>query len=127
MRFMTMVKAAENSGRPPQALMDAIANLAEEGLKAGVLVETGGLLPSAMGARVRLSGGKLTVTDGPYAEAKEVIGGYAVYDVESKEEAVKLGTQFMELHQKHWPGWEGECEIRQLYDAAAFKPEVARR
>ena len=107
--------------------MDAIVKLAEEGFKAGVLVETGGLLPSAMGARVRLSGGKLTVTDGPYAEAKEVIGGYAVYDVESKEEAVKLGTQFMELHQKHWPGWEGECEIRQLYDAAACKPEVAGR
>jgi hypothetical protein len=127
MRFMTMVKSVENTGRPPQALMDAIAKLAEEGTRAGVLVETGGLLPSAMGARVRVSAGKLTVTDGPYAEAKEVIGGYAVFDVQSKDEAVKLGTQFMELHKKYWPGWEGECEIRQIYDAAAFEPEVARR
>jgi hypothetical protein len=127
MRFMTMVKSVENSGRPPQALMDAIAKLAEEGTRAGTLVETGGLLPTAMGARVRVSGGKLTVIDGPYAESKEVIGGYAVYDVKSMEEAVQLGTQFMEMHQKHWPGWEGECEIRQIYDAAAFQPEVARR
>jgi hypothetical protein len=127
MRFMTMVKAVENSAPPPQALMEAIAQLGEGGARAGVLVETGGLLPSAMGTRVRISGGKLTVTDGPYAEAKEVVGGYAVYDVKSKEEAIKWTTRFMELHKKHWPGWEGESEIRQIFDAAAFKPEVARR
>lgn len=127
MRFMTMVKSAEQSGPPPQGLIDAINQLGEEGTKVGALVEVGGLLPSAMGARVRLSGGKLTVTDGPYAEAKEVIGGYAVYQVKSKAEVIEWTRRFMELHQKHWPGWEGECEIRQLYDAPVLKPEVARR
>jgi hypothetical protein len=75
MRFMTMVKSSETSGPPPKALMDAIAKLGEEGFKAGVMVEVGGLLPSATGARVRVSGGKLTVTDGPFTEAKEIVGG----------------------------------------------------
>ena len=77
MRFMTMVKAPEKSplGPPPKALMEAIGKLGEEAAKAGVMVEMGGLLPTAMGARLRLSGGKLTVTDGPFSEAKEVIGG----------------------------------------------------
>lgn len=127
MQYMTMVKSAERSAPPPQALIDAINKLGEEGTQAGVLVEVGGLMPSGMGARVRLSGGKVTVTDGPYAEAKEVIGGYAVYNVKSKEEVLEWTKRFLELHKKHWPGWEGECEIRQLYDATAFKPEVARR
>ena len=126
MKFMTMVKAAETSGPPPKALMDAIAKLGEEGAKAGVLVETGGLLPSAMGARVRLSGGKLTVTDGPFTEAKELIGGYAVYDVKAKEEAVKWTLRFMELHKEHWKGWEGESEIRQIFDPSAFGHEASK-
>src|SRR6476619_4713622 len=81
MRFMIMVKSAESASPPPMALMAAIAKLGEEATRAGVMVETGGLLPSAMGARVRLSAGKLVVTDGPFAETKELIGGYAVYDV----------------------------------------------
>jgi hypothetical protein len=102
--------------------MDAIARLGEEAAKAGVLVEMGGLLPSAMGARVRLAGGKLSVTDGPFTEAKEVIGGYAVYAVKSREEAVKWTMRFMELHKEHWKGWEGESEIRQIFDASDFAP-----
>ena len=97
MRFMAMVKSAESPTPPPQALIDAIGKLGEEGTRAGVLVEIGGLFPTAMGARVRLAGGKLTTTDGPFTEAKEVIGGYAVYDVKSKEEAVKWSERFMEL------------------------------
>ena len=123
MRFMAMVKSVESSSPPPMALMDAIAKLGEEGSKAGVLVETGGLLPSAMGARVRLSGGKLTVTDGPFTEAKEVIGGYAVYNVKSKDEALKWTSRFMELHKAHWPGWEGESEIRQVFGPEDFPPK----
>jgi len=115
MRFMVMIKSAESSGPPPRALMEAIAKLGEEGARAGVLVETGGLLPSATGARVRLSNGKLAVTDGPFAEAKEVIGGYAVYEVGSKREAVEWTSRFMELHREHWTGWEGEAEIRQIF------------
>ena len=117
MRFLNMIKARENMGRPPDALMVAIAELGEEALKAGVLVETGGLFPSAMGARVRLSGGNLLVTDGPFAEAKELIGGYAVYQVETKQEAIGWASRFMQLHKDHWPGWEGEAEIRQIFGA----------
>jgi len=82
-------------------------------------------MPSALGARVRLSGGKLTVTDGPFAEAKEVIGGYAVFQVSSKEEAIEQTVRFMELHKKHWPGWEGETEIRQVFDTTDFHPGAA--
>ena len=122
MRFMTMVKSSETSGLPPKALMDAIAKLGEEGAKAGVMVEVGGLLPSAKGALVRVSGGKLIVTDGPFTEAKEFVGGYAVYQVKSKEEAVEWTRRFMELHREHWKGWEGETEIRQIFDASDFAP-----
>jgi hypothetical protein len=122
MRFMTMVKSSETSGPPPKALMDAIAKLGEEGFKAGVMVEVGGLLPSATGARVRVSGGKLTVTDGPFTEAKEIVGGYAVYEVKSRDEAIELTRRFMELHREHWKGWEGETEIRQIFDASDFAP-----
>ena len=78
------------------------------------MVEAGGLLPTANGARVRLSGGKVTVTDGPFTEAKEVVGGYAIFDVKSKADMIEWTTRFMELHKKHLPGWEGEAEIRQL-------------
>jgi hypothetical protein len=107
--------------------MDAIGKLGEEGAKAGVMVETGGLLPSAMGARVRLSGGKLTVTDGPFTEAKEVIGGYAVFEVKSKQEAVEWTRRFMQVHKEHWKGWEGETEIRQIFDPADFAPKTGQR
>ena len=97
--------------------MAALAQLGEEATRAGAMVETGGLLPSAMGARVRLSAGNLLVTDGPFAETKELIGGYAVYDVKSKQEAIEWTSRFMQLHKDHWPGWEGESEIRQIFDA----------
>jgi hypothetical protein len=68
-----------------------------------------------MGARIQLSAGKLIVTDGPFAETKELIGGYAVYDVKSKQEAIEHTSRFLQLHKQHWPGWEGEVEIRQLF------------
>jgi len=117
MRFLIMVKGKENVGPPPNALMGAIARLGEEATKAGVLIETGGLLPSAQGARVRLSAGNLAVTDGPFAEVKELIGGYAVYELQSKQEAIGWASRFMQLHQEHWPRWEGEAEIRQVLEA----------
>jgi hypothetical protein len=126
MRFMTMVKSAENSGPPPQALMDAIARLGQEAAQAGVMVEMGGLLPSAMGARLRLANGKLLVTDGPFAETKEVIGGYAVYSVKSKQEAIEWARKFLEVHRQHWKGWEGEVEIRQLFDGPPSDPRAGR-
>jgi hypothetical protein len=113
---MMIVKHAENQGPPPKELMDAIAKLSEETAKAGTMLGSGGLAPLAQGARVRVSGGQLTVVDGPFAEAKEVIGGYAQFELKSKEEAIEGAVQFMELHKKHWPGWEGETEIRPMLD-----------
>jgi hypothetical protein len=115
MRFMTFIKSAENSGPPPKELMDAIAKLGIEATEAGTLIESGGLLPSSTGARIRLSGGNLTLTDGPFTETKEVIGGYAVCEVKSKEEAIKFASRFMQVHKEHWKGWEGETEIRQIF------------
>jgi hypothetical protein len=116
MKFMTIVKGKEGQGFPPKELIDEIEKLAEEGAKAGTLVGRGGLLPSSAGFRVRLAGGKITVTDGPFTEAKEVIGGYAEVLVKSKEEAVRDTIKFMELHKKFWPEWEGETEVRQMWD-----------
>ena len=78
------------------------------------MIESGGLASSATGTRVRLSDGKVTVTDGPFAEAKEVFGGYAIFELKSKEEAIKNAVSFMELHRQYWPGWQGVTEIRQL-------------
>jgi len=112
---MMIVKSAEKWGFPPKELMDAIGKLSEDAVKAGTMLGNGGLLPTATGTRVRLSGGKLTVTDGPFTEAKEVVGGYAQFELKSKEEAVEATTRFMELHKIHWPGWEGETEIRQMF------------
>jgi hypothetical protein len=120
MRFMMIVKSAEGSGRPPKELMDAIDRLCEEAVKSGTMLGGGGLGPTATGARVRLSGGKITVTDGPFTEAKEIVGGYAQFELKSKEEAVESAVRFMELHKKHWPGWEGETEIRQMVGPEDF-------
>lgn len=116
MRYMTLVKSPENSGPPPKALMDAIGKLGEQAAKAGTLVQMGGLMPSFMGARVRLTKDQLIVKDGPFTETKELVGGFAVYEVNSKEEAIEATKQFLELHRRHWPGWEGEVEVRQIYE-----------
>src|SRR5205809_2223075 len=114
MRFLSFVKSADNQRPPPQALLDSMAKPTEDSLRDGSLVQTGGLSASSTGARLRVSGGKLTVTDGPFAEAKEVVGGYAVLEAKSREEALAAARTFMRLHQQHWPGWQGECEIREL-------------
>jgi hypothetical protein len=115
MKYMMIVKHAENQSRPPKALMDAITVLMEEESKTGKMIGNGGLAPTAQGARVRLSGGKVSVIDGPFTEAKEIIGGYAQFELASKQEAIESAVSFMELHKKYWPGWEGETEIRQMF------------
>ena len=115
MKYMMIVKHAEKQGPPPKALMDAINKLAEEAAQTGTMLGSGGLGPTGLGARVRLSGGQVTVTDGPFTEAKEVVGGYAQFELKSKQEAVESAVRFMELHKKHWPGWEGETEVRQMF------------
>jgi hypothetical protein len=124
MRFMMIVKAAENQGPPPKELMDAINKLSEDANKTGTMVGGAGLGPTALGARVRLSDGRVTVIDGPFTEAKEVIGGYAQFELKSKEEAVESAVSFMELHKKHWPGWQGETEIRQMFDPQDCPPNA---
>jgi len=126
---MMLVKHAENQGPPPKELMDAIALLGEEAVKEGTMIGNGGLAPLAQSTRVRIAKGQLTVTDGPFTEAKEVIGGYAQFELKSKEEAIEGAVRFMELHQKYWPGWEGETEIRQIFgpeDCAQHVKELSR-
>src|SRR5665213_3028532 len=100
MRFMYLVKSA-SSGPPPQRLMEELDKLAEREMKAGTVVDMGGLLPLAMGARVRLAGGKIDVTDGPFAESKEVVGGYAIFEYPSREEALASAVEFMNVHLKY--------------------------
>ena len=114
MKFMTVIKGPELAEAPPQALMDAIDTFGKDAKAAGVFVEWGGLQPTSEGSRVRSSNGKLAVTDGPFTESKEVIGGYAIYEVASKEEAMEWARRFMALHAEHWPEWEGEVEVRGL-------------
>ena len=115
MKFMMIVKHAENQGPPPKELMEAISKLVEEDAKTGTMLGGGGLKPTAQGANVRLSGGRIVVTDGPFTEAKEIIGGYAQFELKSREEAIQSAVRFMELHKKHWPGWEGVTEVREMY------------
>jgi hypothetical protein len=112
---MTTVFAKENQGAPPKGLIEAIGRLGLEAGQAGVFVQMGGLQSTATGGRIRQAGGKLTVTDGPFTEAKEVIGGFAIYELPSKAEAMAWAMRFMKLHQEHWPAWEGECEVRAMY------------
>jgi len=95
--------------------MEAMAKLSEEASKGGRMLEAGGLAPTAISNRVRLAKGKVTVIDGPFAETREVVGGYAVFEVESKQEIIDATVKFMELHREHWPGWEGETEVRQVF------------
>lgn len=120
MRFMMLVKSDENSGPPPKALMEAIWKNAEEAAKAGRMVESGGLKPSGLSARVQLRGGKVSTLDGPFTEAKEVVGGFAIFEFKSMEEALASATEFMELHRKFWPGWQGETEIRPMFGKDEF-------
>jgi hypothetical protein len=127
MKFMMLVKSALNSQNkpPPMGLMEAMGKLEQEARKAGALLETGGLLPPTVaGARVTIRGGKMIVMDGPFAEAKEVVGGYAIFEVKSKDEALEWSKRFMELHTRHWPEWEGELEMRQFFQGEQCGAEV---
>ena len=124
MRFMMLVKSAENKGAPPKGFMDVMAKLGEEAVKAGTMVVSGGLAPTAASTRVRLSKGQITPIDGPFTEAKEVIGGFAILEFQSKKEALESAKHFMELHKKHWPGWEGETEVRQVLGPEDFAPKA---
>lgn len=123
MRFMSIVTSPQPPAQPTPALLEAMHKLADREIKAGRMVDTGGLMPLATGAQVRIADGTLSVVDGPFVEAKEVIGGYAIFELRSKEEAVALAVEFMQLHKDHMPGWEGTCEVRAFAGFAGQCPE----
>jgi hypothetical protein len=111
MKFMFIVKSAHSMASNPK-LLEEMHKLAKREIEAGRMLDNGGLMPISQGAQVCIVAGRLQVIDGPYAEAKEVIGGYAVFEQRDKEEAVASAMEFMQLHKDHLPGWEGTCEVR---------------
>jgi hypothetical protein len=119
---MTFVRSTEECGRPPQALVDAMTAAAEEAMRSGVLHDTGALASTAGSTQIRLSGGNVVVTDGPFTEGKEVVGGYGVVEASSKEEAVERALWLVNMHREHWPGWEGAVEVRQILGPEDFAP-----
>jgi hypothetical protein len=111
MRFLSIYKTVERTTPPSQDEMATMGKLVEQGMKAGWLVATEGCLPSALGARVRRASGKISVTDGPFIETRELVGGFAILKANSKEEAIELARNFLNS------AGDGECELRQLYEA----------
>ena len=109
MRFLSIYKTVETNTPPTPEHIARMGKLIDEMTKAGTLLATEGCLPSALGARVRRSGGKLTVTDGPFVETKELVGGFAILEARSKEHAIELAREFLAV------AGEGECELRQIY------------
>ena len=124
MRYLVLLKAAQPATPPPPDLMAAIATLGGDATRAGVLLDTAGLAPSAEGSRLSVRSGQLNTTDGPFAEAKEMIS-YALYDVRDKAEAEEWTARFMQAHQDLWPGWEGEAEILRVFGPEDFVPPAS--
>jgi hypothetical protein len=114
MRYMMFIKHTQDYGnvQPPASLYEEMGKFIEETTKSGNFVGGAGLQPTSKGTRVKLKGGKISVIDGPFTESKEIVGGYAIIDAATHDEALALARRFMELHQKHWPTFEGECEVR---------------
>ena len=119
MRFLSIYKSPERNTPPSQQEMETMGKLIEEGMRKGWLLGTEGCLPSALGARVRLTDGKYTVTDGPFTESKELVGGFAILQANSKQEAIELARDFLRVV------GQGECELRQLYEAPAAQKQGA--
>jgi hypothetical protein len=126
-RYMMFIRHSEEhrNQRVPDGLYEAMGEFVNENRKSGVLIDTSGLQPTSEGARVRLSRGKLTITDGPFTETKEVVGGYALVEAKSRKEAMDLATKFMDIHRVHWPEFEGECEVRLLEADESAAPASA--
>ncbi len=113
MRVMYLVKS-NHPGPPSPELMQAMEKLAQREIKAGRMLDNGGLLPISAGAQIRIADNKLSLVDGPFIEAKEVVGGFAIFELRDKEEAIAMATEFMQLHKDLMPGWYGVCEVRFL-------------
>src|SRR5262245_12360325 len=120
MRFLSIYQSRETGVPPSPEQIETMTKRIEEGMKSGWLVATEGCLPSALGARVRLADGKTTVTDGPFSESKEVIGGFAILDAGSKQEAIELVKRFLDV------AGDGECEIRQIFEAPEPSASTAK-
>ena len=110
MKFLSIYKTVETNAPPSEEMVDKMTRLIEESMKAGELIATEGCLPSALGARVRLDNGKATVTDGPFTESKEVVGGFALLEARSKADAIEMAKRFLNVV------GGGECELRQIYE-----------
>ena len=126
MKFLMMIKHAENLKKLPKDLSHAINRISQQHEHAPVILASGALAETAASSRVQISGGKLTVTDGPFTETKEVVGGFAILEFKSKEEAVQSAREYMELYRKYWPEWEGETEVRQIYGPEDITFETGR-
>ena len=114
MRFMVFVKMREDVGETPQALYEAMG--AEMGalFASGSMIDAGGLGGASQATEIRLKDGEVLTTNGPWTEATEVVGGYSILEVRSREEAVEGARRVIELHKEHWPGWEGSVEVRPI-------------
>lgn len=119
MKYLMFIKHKEldHAQTPPPALMAAMEGFVGRMFDSGMLKETGGLKPVRESVRIRSAKGALQVLDGPYAESKEVVGGYAIVEVSSHEQALAIATEFMELHRQHWPEFECESEVRLIEGA----------
>jgi hypothetical protein len=127
MRYMFLTSGAETGLVPPQRMIDEIEKLTEIEMAAGRMLARGGLAPTAMGsARLESRRGKLKLTDGPFAETKEVLGGFAIFEFATREEALASLQSFMELHREHWPEWEGVCEMRPMFGFGATSAALAQ-
>lgn len=126
-RYLTFIKTDESMpfGPPPPALFEAIAEMGTEAMRDGTMIMTGGLTPSSNGALVHLQDGKIDVVDGPFAESKELIGGFAMWELRNKEEAIEKSRQFLQLHIDNWPGFEATIEVREVMAAPPGVPDGA--
>ena len=124
MRYMMFIKHTQDYGnvQAPASLYEAMGQFVEDATKKGQFIDGAGLQPTTAGHRVRLENGKISVTDGPFTESKEIVGGYAIIEAKSREEALELARRFMELHRIHWPTFEGECEVRPFEQEAQSAP-----
>jgi hypothetical protein len=112
MYYLFLVSSAETDGPPPMALMQEMDKLSERAVANGTMVLNGGLMPTSQSLRLRLKSGKTVLTDGPFTEAKEVIGGFAIMQFATREQAIESLHEFMELHRLYAGDWEGVCEMR---------------
>ena len=114
MRYMMFIKHREDFdvSKVPQSLFGAMDKFIADSAARGEFIDGGGLQPSKAGKRVRLAKGKITTIDGPFTEAKEIVGGYSIMECRDDAYALKCAQDFMELHRVHWPDFEGECEVR---------------